>query len=144
MGYNVPENAIRPTALGKKNWLFIGEAEAGQRSAILYTIVECCRRRGIDPFAYLRDKPRRTTTRHRKCRRPLIYDIYDSRRLIRNRLSKGAMRDAYKPRSFPSVYFLLAPCVLWLACEFIFYVRFLGEELIARSTPYPTVHYLLT
>jgi hypothetical protein len=39
----------------QKNWLFIGEAEAGERSAILYTIVECCRRRGIDPFAYLRD-----------------------------------------------------------------------------------------
>jgi transposase len=52
---NLVENAIRPTALGKKNWLFIGKAEAGERSAILYTIVECCRRRGIDPFAYLRD-----------------------------------------------------------------------------------------
>ena len=51
---NLVENAIRPTALGKKNWLFIGEAEAGERSAILYTIVECCRRRGIDPYAYLR------------------------------------------------------------------------------------------
>jgi transposase len=52
---NLVENAIRPTALGKKNWLFIGEAEAGERGAILYTIVECCRRRGIDPYAYLRD-----------------------------------------------------------------------------------------
>jgi len=52
---NLVENAIRPTALGKKNWLFIGHAEAGERSAILYTIVECCRRRGLDPFAYLRD-----------------------------------------------------------------------------------------
>ncbi len=52
---NLVENAIRPTALGKKNWLFIGEAEAGERSAILYTIVECCRRRGIDPYVYLRD-----------------------------------------------------------------------------------------
>jgi transposase len=51
---NLVENAIRPTALGKKNWLFIGEAEAGERSAILYTIVECCRRRGLDPYAYLR------------------------------------------------------------------------------------------
>jgi hypothetical protein len=52
---NLVENAIRPTALGKKNWLFIGEAEAGDRSAIIYTIIECCRRRGIDPFSYLRD-----------------------------------------------------------------------------------------
>jgi transposase len=52
---NLVENAIRPTALGKKNWLFIGDAEAGQRSAILYTIVECCRWRGFDQYAYLRD-----------------------------------------------------------------------------------------
>ncbi len=52
---NLIENAIRPTAIGKKNWLFIGDAQAGQRSAILYTIVEPCRRRAIDPQAYLCD-----------------------------------------------------------------------------------------
>ena len=52
---NRVENAIRPTALGKKNWLFIGEAAAGDRSAIIYTMIEACRRRGIDPFAYLRE-----------------------------------------------------------------------------------------
>jgi transposase len=52
---NLCENAIRPTAIGKKNWLFIGAAAAGQRGAILYTIVESCRRRGLDPLAYLRD-----------------------------------------------------------------------------------------
>ena len=33
---NLVENCIRPTALGKKNWLFLGDADAGQRSAILY------------------------------------------------------------------------------------------------------------
>jgi transposase len=52
---NLVENAIRPTAIGKKNWLFIGEPAAGDRSAVIYTVIECCRRRGIDPFAYLRD-----------------------------------------------------------------------------------------
>jgi hypothetical protein len=52
---NSVENSIRPTAVGKKNWLFIGAAEAGQRSAILYTIIESCRRRAINPFDYLRD-----------------------------------------------------------------------------------------
>ena len=52
---NLVENAIRPTALGKKNWLFVGEAGAGQRGAILYSIIETCRRRKIDPYAYLRD-----------------------------------------------------------------------------------------
>jgi transposase len=52
---NLIENAIRPTAVGKKNWLFIAEAGAGERSAIIYTIIENCRRRGIDPYAYLKD-----------------------------------------------------------------------------------------
>jgi len=52
---NLVENAIRPTALGKKNWLFFGDANAGQRSAIIYTIIENCRRHGLDPYAYLRD-----------------------------------------------------------------------------------------
>jgi transposase len=52
---NLVENCIRPTAVGKKNWLFFGEAEAGERSAIVYTIVESCRRCGINPYDYLRD-----------------------------------------------------------------------------------------
>jgi transposase len=52
---NLVENAIRPTAVGKKNWLFIGEARAGQRSAILFTIIENCRRLGISSFDYLQD-----------------------------------------------------------------------------------------
>ena len=52
---NGVENAIRPTAVGKKNWLFVGHAETGQRSAILYSLIESCRRRGVEPYAYLRD-----------------------------------------------------------------------------------------
>jgi transposase len=52
---NLVENAIRPTAIGKKNWLFVGDADAGERSAIIYTLIESCRRRGLDPYAYLKD-----------------------------------------------------------------------------------------
>ena len=55
MDINLVENSIRPTALGKKNWLFIGHAEAGQTSAIIFTLIVACRKRGIDPFRYLRD-----------------------------------------------------------------------------------------
>jgi len=55
MDNNLVENAIRPTAVGKKNWLFMGEAGAGQRGAIIYTVIESCRRRGVDPYAYLQD-----------------------------------------------------------------------------------------
>ncbi len=44
-----------PSHSKKKNWLFIGEADAGERGAILYIIIGSCRRRGLDPYAYLRD-----------------------------------------------------------------------------------------
>jgi transposase len=50
---NLVENAIRPTKLGAKNWLFIGSEEAGWRGAVIYSLIESCRRRGIDPYAYL-------------------------------------------------------------------------------------------
>jgi len=56
---NLVENAIRPTALGKKNWLFFGDADAGQRSAIIYSIIESCRRHGVEPYTYLHDVLRR-------------------------------------------------------------------------------------
>jgi transposase len=52
---NMVENTIRPTAVGKKNWLFIGDADTGERSAIMFTLIEACRSRSIDPWEYLRD-----------------------------------------------------------------------------------------
>ena len=52
---NLCENAIRPTAVGKKNFLFIGHPEAGQRSAVIYSVLGSCRRHGINPDEYLRD-----------------------------------------------------------------------------------------
>ena len=56
---NLMENAIRPSAVGKKNWLFIGHPAAGQRSAIIYSLVVSCQRHGKDPLAYLTDVLRR-------------------------------------------------------------------------------------
>lgn len=56
---NLVENAIRPSAIGKKNWLFIGHPAAGQRSAVIYSLVVSCQRHGKDPLAYLRDVLRR-------------------------------------------------------------------------------------
>jgi hypothetical protein len=52
---NLCENAIRPTAIGKKNFLFIGHPEAGQRSAVIYSVLGSCRRHGINPAEYLQD-----------------------------------------------------------------------------------------
>ena len=52
---NLVENAIRPTAVGKKNWLFIGHPDAGRRAATIYSLIVSCLRHGKDPAAYLRD-----------------------------------------------------------------------------------------
>ena len=52
---NLIENAIRPSAVGKKNFLFIGSPEAGQRTAIIYSIIVSCERHGLDPLAYMTD-----------------------------------------------------------------------------------------
>jgi transposase len=60
---NLVENAIRPTAVGKKNYLFFGHPEAGERSAIIYTLLENCKRERINPQEYLQDVlTRRLTT----------------------------------------------------------------------------------
>ena len=52
---NLVENDVRPSAVGKKRWLFIGHPNAGWRSAVIYTIIQSCRRYGINPQEYLTD-----------------------------------------------------------------------------------------
>lgn len=49
------ENDVRPSAVGRRRWLFIGHPDAGWRSAVIYTIIQSCRRRGINPHEYLTD-----------------------------------------------------------------------------------------
>lgn len=52
---NATENAIRPTAVGKKNWLFVGGEDTGERSAVTYTLIESAKRHGHEPYAYFKD-----------------------------------------------------------------------------------------
>ena len=52
---NLVENAIRPTAIGKKNFLLIGDAQASHRAATFYTLIGNCHRAGINAEAYLTD-----------------------------------------------------------------------------------------
>jgi transposase len=56
---NLTENALRPSCVGKRNYLFFGHPDAGWRSAVIYSIIVSCRRRKIDPWEYLRDMMRR-------------------------------------------------------------------------------------
>jgi len=52
---NLVENAIRPSALGKKNWLFFGSESGGWQNAVMYTVVQNCKMHGINPEEYLKD-----------------------------------------------------------------------------------------
>ena len=52
---NAVENAIRPSKLGAKNWLFVGHPDAGDRPAVLYSLIVSAQRCGLDPHAYLKD-----------------------------------------------------------------------------------------
>ena len=52
---NHVERAIRPVALGRKNWLFCWTEVGAKYAAIAYTLVECCKMQGIDPWRYLVD-----------------------------------------------------------------------------------------
>ena len=52
---NAAENAIRPLALGRKNWLFAGSDAGGERAAIFYTLIRSAKLNGIEPEAYLRE-----------------------------------------------------------------------------------------
>jgi len=52
---NLIENAIRPIALGRKNYLFAGSHEAAERIAMIYSFMGCCKHNNIEPFAWLKD-----------------------------------------------------------------------------------------
>lgn len=52
---NPVENAIRPIAIGKKNWLFAGSERAGKRAAAIQTLLATAKLNGIEPAAWLKD-----------------------------------------------------------------------------------------
>ena len=49
------ENQIRPIAIGRKNWLFAGSLLAGQRAAVIMSLIQSAKLNGHDPFLYLKD-----------------------------------------------------------------------------------------
>jgi len=56
------ERAMKPVALGRKNWLFAGSDEGGKTAATLMSVCATCKELAIDPFAYLRDVLERVST----------------------------------------------------------------------------------
>jgi transposase len=51
---NVVENLIRPFAIGRKNWMFSGNVEGAEASAVLYSLVQTAKLNKLNPFEYLR------------------------------------------------------------------------------------------
>ena len=52
---NITENAIRPIALGRKNWLFLGSEQGGDTAAILMSFCATCRNLKLNTWEYLKD-----------------------------------------------------------------------------------------
>ncbi len=52
---NLIERQVKPWKLGAKNWLFVGSELAGQRAAVVMSLVQSAKLNGVDPWAYLRD-----------------------------------------------------------------------------------------
>jgi transposase len=52
---NLLESKFRPTKIGAKNWMFIGHPDAGQKSAIIYSLLQTCTIHNINPYDYLTD-----------------------------------------------------------------------------------------
>ena len=56
---NLVENAIRPVAIGRKNYLFAGSHDGARRAAMLYSFMGTCKINNVNPFEWLRDILRR-------------------------------------------------------------------------------------
>jgi hypothetical protein len=52
---NSAERLMKPVAIGRKNWHFVGTVEAGARAAVLMSLVASCKLNQVEPWAYLRD-----------------------------------------------------------------------------------------
>lgn len=52
---NLVENAIRPIALGRKNYLFAGSHAAAQRAAVIYSLLATCKKHAVNPQLWLSD-----------------------------------------------------------------------------------------
>jgi transposase len=51
---NIAENAIRPFAVGRRNWLFFDQDEGAEASTSFYTLIETARANDMEPMHYLR------------------------------------------------------------------------------------------
>ena len=90
---NPIENAIRPFCLGRKNWLFCDTVAGAHASARLYSLIECAKANGIEPYAYLR---------HVFTELPRAQSLADVEALLPTRLDPAALAHDSFQGSFPA------------------------------------------
>ena len=78
---NLVENAIRPIALGRKNYLFAGSHDAAQRAAVVYSLLATCKKHEINPQTWLADILSRIPTHPNKQVRELLPHIWTRRKV---------------------------------------------------------------
>lgn len=84
---NPAERAIRPLAIGRKNWLFLGSEESGEAAATLLSLVQTCRALNINPRTYLEDVCRRIMGHSARKLYELLPDEWLKEQTVKNRPS---------------------------------------------------------
>lgn len=76
------ERAVRPLALGRKNWLFFGSPDGGKAGTILFSLVQACRGLGINPRDCLEDVMRRIMPHNSQKIYKLLPDYWQNSRSL--------------------------------------------------------------
>jgi len=74
---NLAENAMRPVALGRKNWLFTGSERGGRAAALYVGLIQSCKGCGVNPWEYFDDMLRRIMTHPVTRLRALLPDQWE-------------------------------------------------------------------
>ena len=90
---NPVENAIRPFCVGRRNWLFADTVAGANASARLYSLIECAKANGLEPYAYLR---------HVFTELPKAQSLAEVEALLPTRLDPAALARDSLQGSFPA------------------------------------------
>lgn len=84
MDNNVAERAVRPIAIGRKNWLFVGNEDGGEAAAVIFSLIQTCRGLEVNPREYLEDVMRRLMSHNSQKLHELLPDQWKAHRLSSN------------------------------------------------------------
>ncbi len=84
MDNNVAERAVRPLAIGRKNWLFVGNEDGGEAAAVIFSLIQTCRALEVNPREYLEDVMRRLMSHNSQKLHELLPDQWKAGRLSTN------------------------------------------------------------